>query len=232
MTFVYVTHDQEEAMRMSDRIAVMNNGKDEQVGSPEEIYDQPKTRFVAGFIGESNFFESKKFSLNDTKVEVYLMDALTISGRRPDGYVPSSKLTLAVRPEKIRIISNGHSSASNENRLLAAIEELIDLACVGNGGNVVAASDMFFGNKENLIMLGRAANMGDGGETKPRRGPGYVRAIVRFGKPGLSRTDARLIRFTLRMLLWMHSRGKNFSGRKFFRKQNCKRTSGISLKKS
>ncbi len=87
MTFIYVTYDQEEAMRMSDRIAVMNSGKVEQVGSPDEIYDQPKTRFVAGFIGESNFFESKKFSLNDTKVEVYLTDALTISGRRPDGGV-------------------------------------------------------------------------------------------------------------------------------------------------
>jgi len=66
----------------------------------------------------------------------------------------------------------------------ATIEEVIYLACVGNGGSVVAASDMFFGNKENLIMLGRAANMGDGWETKPRRGPGYVWAIVRLGRAG------------------------------------------------
>ena len=63
-------------------------------------------------------------------------------------------------------------------------DELIDLAAVGNGGLVVAASDMFFGSKENLIMPGRAANMGDGWETKRRRGPGHDWAIVRLGKPG------------------------------------------------
>jgi allantoicase len=63
-------------------------------------------------------------------------------------------------------------------------DDLIDLAFVGNGGSVVAASDMFFGNKENLIMPGRAANMGDGWETKRRRGPGHDWAILKLGKPG------------------------------------------------
>ena len=62
--------------------------------------------------------------------------------------------------------------------------EALDLAAVGNGGLVVAASDMFFGSKENLIMPGRAANMGDGWETKRRRGPGHDWAIVRLGRPG------------------------------------------------
>lgn len=61
---------------------------------------------------------------------------------------------------------------------------LIDLAFIGNGGTVVAASDMFFGNKENLIMPGRAANMGDGWETRRRRGPGHDWAILKLGKPG------------------------------------------------
>ena len=63
-------------------------------------------------------------------------------------------------------------------------DELIDLAYVGNGGSVIAASDMFFGSKENLIMPGSAANMGDGWETKRRRGPGHDWAIVKLGKPG------------------------------------------------
>lgn len=62
--------------------------------------------------------------------------------------------------------------------------KVIDLAYVGNGGNVVAASDMFFGSKENLIMPGRAANMGDGWETKRRRGPGHDWAILKLGTPG------------------------------------------------
>lgn len=65
--------------------------------------------------------------------------------------------------------------------------DLIDLAFIGNGGSVVAASDMFFGNKENLIMPGRAANMGDGWETKRRRGPGHDWAILKLGRQGLIR---------------------------------------------
>ncbi len=63
-------------------------------------------------------------------------------------------------------------------------EQVLDLAAIGNGGVVVAASDMFFGAKENLIMPGRAATMGDGWETKRRRGPGFDWAILRLGKPG------------------------------------------------
>ncbi len=58
VTFVYVTHDQEEALTMSDRIGVMNKGILEQIGTPKEIYEQPKTKFVADFIGESNIFEA------------------------------------------------------------------------------------------------------------------------------------------------------------------------------
>ena len=58
ITFVFVTHDQEEALTMSDRIVVMNKGNLEQIGTPKEIYEQPKTKFVADFIGESNIFEA------------------------------------------------------------------------------------------------------------------------------------------------------------------------------
>lgn len=66
-----------------------------------------------------------------------------------------------------------------------ATDGTFDLAFIGNGGNVIAASDMFFGNKENLIMPGRAASMGDGWETKRRRGPGYDWAIVKLGTTGI-----------------------------------------------
>src|SRR5439155_6443206 len=57
MTFIYVTHDQEEALTMSDRIAVFNRGRIEQVGTPNEVYDRPTSEFVAGFVGTSNFVE-------------------------------------------------------------------------------------------------------------------------------------------------------------------------------
>jgi putative spermidine/putrescine transport system ATP-binding protein len=80
ITFVFVTHDQEEALTLSDRIAVFNNGKIEQLGTPVELYEQPKSEFVAGFVGTSNIFNKEqseklfgkagKFALRPEKVEV------------------------------------------------------------------------------------------------------------------------------------------------------------------
>ena len=72
ITFVYVTHDQEEAMTMSDRIAVMRAGKVEQLGTPEELYERPTTEFVAGFLGISNLLEGRVDQANDGFAEVTL----------------------------------------------------------------------------------------------------------------------------------------------------------------
>ena len=72
MTFLYVTHDQEEALTMSDHVAVFNNGKIEQVGSPTEVYEQPATEFVAGFVGTSNILErgGKRLSVRPERIEL------------------------------------------------------------------------------------------------------------------------------------------------------------------
>ena len=70
ITFIYVTHDQEEALTMSDRIAVMNRGRLEQVGTPEEVYNHPETKFVADFIGESNIIEGYIENMTDDSIEV------------------------------------------------------------------------------------------------------------------------------------------------------------------
>ena len=70
ITFIYVTHDQEEALTMSDRIAVMEHGRFAQVGTPPEIYDYPRTRFVADFIGVSNFFSGKIIAINENSFEL------------------------------------------------------------------------------------------------------------------------------------------------------------------
>jgi spermidine/putrescine transport system ATP-binding protein len=72
ITFVYVTHDQEEAMTMSDRIAVMSRGKVQQMGTPVEIYERPANKFVADFIGESNFFEGQLKSLSKDEAVVFI----------------------------------------------------------------------------------------------------------------------------------------------------------------
>ena len=122
MTFVHVTHDQDEAMTMSDRVAVMNAGRVEQLGTPEEIYERPKTRFVAEFIGECNLFEGKFISRDGSRLE-----ADSPLGRlRID--LPSTaielaeqgKLLLGIRPERISLVG-GHAG---DNRLLGRIEEI------------------------------------------------------------------------------------------------------------
>lgn len=95
ITFIFVTHDQEEALTMSDRIAVMGKGKILQIGSPHEIYDQPATRFVANFIGETNFLSGKALP----KGKVKLAAGPDIVAAAPAGVTPSGNVTVVVRPE-------------------------------------------------------------------------------------------------------------------------------------
>lgn len=103
ITFIYVTHDQEEALTMSDRIAVMNAGRVLQVGEPMEIYERPASRFVADFIGESNFLHGRVSEVQSGDVLVAL-DAGYQVRVRSDRPVPrGSEVTVAIRPEKIRV---------------------------------------------------------------------------------------------------------------------------------
>ena len=104
-TFVYVTHDQEEALTMSDRIAVMNEGRILQLGTPGEIYERPRTRFVADFIGQTNFLEVDVTGWDGTAVDVELPGSGPLRARMPDGIQPQGRMTLAVRPEKISLLS-------------------------------------------------------------------------------------------------------------------------------
>jgi spermidine/putrescine transport system ATP-binding protein len=79
ITFIFVTHDQEEALTMSDRIAVMNHGRLLQVGNPHEIHDAPADRFVAGFIGETNLLKGRVRSVTDGTAEVALADGVLLT---------------------------------------------------------------------------------------------------------------------------------------------------------
>jgi spermidine/putrescine transport system ATP-binding protein len=102
-TFVFVTHDQEEAMAMADRIAVMNEGRIEQIGTPEEIYRRPASRFVADFIGESNFLEVERGSDG----RVVARDGSLVACSPPPG--EWRRATLMIRPEAVQVIAgNGH----------------------------------------------------------------------------------------------------------------------------
>lgn len=109
ITFVYVTHDQEEAMTMSDRIAVMSKGKVQQMGTPVEIYERPANRFVADFIGESNFLDGKIKSLSKDEAVVIVpeLNAELIGLPVSAGLVSGQDVTVSIRPEKVRIADKG-----------------------------------------------------------------------------------------------------------------------------
>jgi len=104
ITFVYVTHDQSEALTMSDRIAVMNDGAIEHLGTPRDIYEHPKTRFVAGFIGTSNLLGGTATQVDGGRAIIEVSPDERIVVPVSDGAVaPGSPLELTVRPEKIEI---------------------------------------------------------------------------------------------------------------------------------
>lgn len=112
LTFIYVTHDQEEALTMSDRIAVMHQGRILQVGTPSEIYEKPTSRFVAGFIGESNFLEGRTLSSGPGGVR-FQASGLTIQVSPENVFSSTASTLLAVRPEKIWISKNPAPSMAN-----------------------------------------------------------------------------------------------------------------------
>jgi spermidine/putrescine transport system ATP-binding protein len=103
ITFIYVTHDQEEAMTMSDRIAVMNRGRFEQLGPPQELYERPLTRFVAGFLGVSNLM-SGRIEGSDGAHALARLDTATTLRLPRDGAQDGAEVQLGVRPEKIRLV--------------------------------------------------------------------------------------------------------------------------------
>jgi spermidine/putrescine transport system ATP-binding protein len=102
ITFIYVTHDQEEAMTMSDRIAVMRAGHIEQLGTSEELYERPKTAFVAGFLGVSNLLEGAVAGRDGSLLAVRLSDGTVLRAPAPD--TPTNgAVRVGVRPEKLRV---------------------------------------------------------------------------------------------------------------------------------
>jgi spermidine/putrescine ABC transporter ATP-binding subunit len=118
ITTIFVTHDQEEAMTLSDRIAIMNQGKIEQLGAPLEVYEHPRNRFAAGFLGVANFLEGRVAAVsgNEARIDLGLGgQAVAPAG----GYRQGEAALLAVRPEKITVVS-GHGEAGM-NRLVGTV---------------------------------------------------------------------------------------------------------------
>jgi spermidine/putrescine transport system ATP-binding protein len=116
ITFIFVTHDQEEALTMSDRIAVMSSGKILQVGSPWDIYDKPAERFVADFIGETNFLTAAISEMANGKARATLKSGATIEATVAEGFQPKDNATVVVRPEHAKLTKGkGELSGAVEN---------------------------------------------------------------------------------------------------------------------
>ena len=120
ITFVYVTHDQEEAVTMSDRIGVMHEGKLLQIGTPEDIYERPTTRFVADFIGRSNFLEATVASENELVLSNG--DRLQLQS----DYETGESVAVTVRPERLTIEKKGQDS-TNQHQLDGVVDSVVYL---------------------------------------------------------------------------------------------------------
>ena len=121
ITFIYVTHDQEEALTMSDRIAVMNKGVALQIGRPEEIYERPSNKFVADFIGETNFIEGVVKGQNGSAIEIDLQGTGVICVQSSRMFTNGQPVSVAVRPEKLRL----NSEVPGGNNLQGRVEDVI-----------------------------------------------------------------------------------------------------------
>jgi spermidine/putrescine transport system ATP-binding protein len=116
MTFVYVTHDQTEAITMSDRIAVMNNGRVHQIGTPDEIYNNPSTAFVASFIGEMNFIEGLVLDSQKDTITVDVQGSRIVCRVGNYDMGPKDRVLICIRPEKVHI--NPDRKLKNELKLM------------------------------------------------------------------------------------------------------------------
>ncbi|MCU1469111.1 MAG: spermidine/putrescine transporter ATP-binding protein [Glaciihabitans sp.] len=153
LTFVHVTHDQEEAMTMADTVAVMNKGRIEQMGAPEDLYELPHTAFVANFLGQSNLFTGPVSSSTSNSISV------EVGGRRivvpkDRAQVHDGTVTIGVRPEKLTLLTAAPANDSGENVIgpgrvidvsFSGVSTQYVVAVPGVGDIIVFAQNMVFG---------------------------------------------------------------------------------------
>jgi spermidine/putrescine transport system ATP-binding protein len=125
ITFVYVTHDQEEALTMSDRIAVIADGKVEQVGTPEEIYARPATAYVAGFLGSANIFDAQVTDVTSGTATCTSLGRTIAAEVRHD--VPRGDAAIVVRPERIAVAEESQPGPVGHNRLTGTVRDVVYL---------------------------------------------------------------------------------------------------------
>ncbi|MDT8273686.1 MAG: polyamine ABC transporter ATP-binding protein, partial [Desulfomonilia bacterium] len=156
ITFVFVTHDQVEAISMSDRIAVMNEGRIEQIGTPITIYEEPDNMFVARFVGEINVFDGRVKHVENGSAQV------DIHGQRfkvqnKKNLFPGQDVTVLLRPEDIMVSPNGNGSGGEGPALSGSVDEVIykgktvDLIITLDQGETIFVTQFFNEDQENVV---------------------------------------------------------------------------------
>ena len=125
MTFIIVTHDQEEAMTMANRIGVMDAGRLEQVATPRDLYEAPATRWVAEFVGDVNLFDGEVTSHEHHRLTVATRDGGTIVVAEPRQPVTKTVVTVAIRPEKVKLSRRGPASDAVNSQAINRLEGVV-----------------------------------------------------------------------------------------------------------
>lgn len=149
VTVVYVTHDQSEALTMSNRIAVFNDGVIQQLASPEDLYERPENAFVAQFIGENNRLSGVVEDLSDSACTVRVEDGATVTALPVDVQRAGDRCTLSLRPERI---TANPQAGQTQNTFTARVEELIYL------GDHIRARMLVCGNDEFIVKVPNSAD--------------------------------------------------------------------------
>lgn len=148
ITFVFVTHDQEEALSMSDRVVVMDHGKIEQIGTPKNVYESPNNLFVASFIGEVNILDAVVEDISSGKMTIKVEQGLSYRVSHKEKYAKNDKIKVVLRPEDLRIESL-KNVRSAKNKLIGRIEETnykgatVDSTIILENGKRLLASEFF-----------------------------------------------------------------------------------------
>ena len=143
ITFIYITHDQEEALNMSDRIAVMREGRFEQIGTPAQVYDSPKTAYVARFVGEANIVKGQAGALRGEQVEFAAPGGSAGFLRRGYSFAPGQEVTLAIRGEQAQAVKGAEGPG------LAGVVKEKSFA----GGMLRIAVELAGGGDEDLTLV-------------------------------------------------------------------------------
>jgi spermidine/putrescine transport system ATP-binding protein len=154
ITFIFVTHDQEEALSMSDRIVVMNQGKIGQMGTPRDVYEEPANLFVAKFVGEANIFETEIIKATPTEVEVFI-EGKAFRCQNKKKLQANQNVYVILRPEDIRVW--GQPEIENSHDMLPGVVEsviykgsTVDLIVRLESNKLISASEFFDEDDEKL----------------------------------------------------------------------------------